>query len=70
MNNTGKIILLAAGAILGGAAGVLLAPGKGSDTFKKMVRRDGKLVRGLKNAIKKGKKELAHLQKSELESVR
>jgi len=57
MNNTSKILVaFAAGAAAGVAAGLLLAPAKGSDTRKKIVEAGKKVtdaVTGMMGACKK-----------------
>ena len=47
--SSGKIILVAlAGIAIGAAVGVLLAPDKGSETRKKILKKKGELADGLK----------------------
>jgi gas vesicle protein len=52
MNNTGKIaIAVAAGAVIGGVLGVLFAPGKGTDTRKKLVDNGKELADMVKDKV-------------------
>ena len=56
MNSTGKFILgLVGAAAAGTVVGLLIAPGKGSDTRKKMVEGIGKVAIDLANLLQSGK---------------
>jgi gas vesicle protein len=63
MNNTGKIVTaVAAGAALGAVLGILFAPGKGSETRKKISDAGKKIAEGVEKNFKKGKEKLSHLE--------
>jgi gas vesicle protein len=52
MNNTSKILLgFVAGAAIGGALGILLAPDKGSETRRKIVEKGSELGDTLSDSI-------------------
>ena len=68
MANTSKLLVaLAAGAAVGIAAGILLAPDKGSETRKKIAGQGRKLTGQLNDTIREGKDHFNKL-KSELEA--
>lgn len=70
MNNTGKIVTaVAAGAAVGAVLGILFAPGKGSETRKKISDAGKKLAEGVEKNFKKGKEKLAHLEEKVKEKV-
>lgn len=63
MNNHSKVLIaLAAGVAVGAVLGVLLAPGKGSDTRKKIFDEGKKMSGDLKNRFKKGLEKLNDLK--------
>ena len=52
MNNTSKILLgFIAGAAIGGALGILLAPDKGSETRRKIVEKGSDLSDSLTDSL-------------------
>ncbi len=52
MNNTSKILLgFIAGAAIGGALGILLAPDKGSETRRKIVEKGADLTDSLSDSL-------------------
>ena len=60
MNNTTKIMVaLAAGAVAGAVLGILFAPGKGSETRKKINEQGKKLGQDLKNKFNEVKEKMA-----------
>lgn len=70
MNNTGKIVTaVAAGAAVGAVLGILFAPGKGSETRKKISDAGKKLAEGVEKNFKKGKEKLIHLEEKVKEKV-
>jgi gas vesicle protein len=73
MNNTGKILAgIAAGVAVGVILGVLFAPGKGSETRKKIADTGKKLAEGFGERFKKGKEKLSGFKdevKERLETV-
>ena len=63
MNNTTKIIIAAAaGAVAGAIAGILLAPGKGSETRKKMTSEGKKFAENVKEKFRAGKEKFNDLK--------
>jgi gas vesicle protein len=63
MNNTGKIVVaVAAGIAVGAISGVLFAPGKGSETRKKINEQGEKFAGDLKDTIRKGKEKFNDLK--------
>jgi gas vesicle protein len=60
MNNTSKLLIVfAAGAVAGAAAGLLLAPAKGEDTRKKIVEAGKKVTNAVTDMLGAYKKETA-----------
>jgi len=54
MNGTGKLVGgILVGAVVGAALGILFAPGKGSDTRKKISSKGGELTDGMKEKFNK-----------------
>jgi len=69
MNRTGKIITaLAAGAAAGALLGLLFAPGKGSDTRRKIKDRAKKLTHDLEEIRGKAEQKIQDL-KADLEKT-
>lgn len=63
MNDTGKILAaFAAGAALGVIAGILFAPGKGSETRKKISDSGRKIVNVVKEKFRAGKEKFDNLK--------
>jgi gas vesicle protein len=63
MNNTGKIIVaVAAGIAVGAVLGVLFAPGKGSDTRKKMTAEGKKFYGDVKDKFRQSKEKFNDLK--------
>ncbi|HAO46935.1 MAG TPA: YtxH domain-containing protein [Ferruginibacter sp.] len=63
MNNNSKVLAaLAAGLAAGVALGVLFAPGKGSDTRKKILDQGKKMSDDVKNRFSKGMEKLNGLK--------
>ncbi len=71
MNTTGKIIAAAAtGAAIGAVIGILFAPGKGSETRKKIRDESKKLTDEVKDAIAKGREKLNSLKEDIEQTIR
>ncbi|MBL7747984.1 MAG: YtxH domain-containing protein [Chitinophagaceae bacterium] len=71
MNNAGKIVAaLFAGAAIGAAAGILLAPDKGSETRKKIKEKGEKLAKGVKDKFRSGKEKLSELKEEFVQTVK
>ena len=69
MKNSSKVLIaLGAGLAIGGVLGVLFAPGKGSDTRKKISDAGNGLADKVKDTIGKGKDALLGL-KDEAEQI-
>ena len=69
MNTTGKIIAAAAiGAAIGAVVGILLAPGKGSETRNKIRDESKKFTDEVKDAVSKGREKLSSL-KEDIEQI-
>ena len=63
MNTKSKILVAAAAGIAAGAVlGILFAPGKGSETRKKINEEGKKLAGGLKTACRNGKEKFNDLK--------
>lgn len=60
MNNTSKVILaFVAGAAAGAALGILFAPGKGSETRKKLSEEGKKIADAVKTKFQEAKDKVA-----------
>ena len=63
MNNTTKIVVaVAAGIAVGAIAGILFAPGKGSETRKKINEEGKKLYGDAKEKFRQGKEKFNDLK--------
>ena len=71
MNTTGKIITVAAiGAVAGAIIGILFAPGKGSETRKKIAEESKKFTAEVKDVVSKGKEKFSSLKEDLEQSIR
>jgi hypothetical protein len=71
MNNTGKIIAaMVAGAAAGAVMGVLFAPGKGSETRKKIKDKGAEIADEVKDKFRKGREKLNSLKEDIENSVK
>lgn len=74
MNNTAKIVTaLATGAAAGAILGILFAPGKGSETRKKISDAGKKLAEKVESNLKKGKEKMSQFEermKEKMETVK
>ncbi|MBK7376670.1 MAG: YtxH domain-containing protein [Ferruginibacter sp.] len=70
MKNSSKILVaLAAGVAAGAVLGILFAPGKGSDTRKKIVDEGKKMTDDVKHKFGKGMEKLNELKTGLKEKV-
>lgn len=61
MNNTSKILTaFALGAVAGAVLGIVFAPGKGSETRRKISEEGKKFTEDLKNKFTEAKEKLAN----------
>lgn len=71
MNKTGKVVAaLVAGVAIGAAAGVLFAPGKGSETRRKIKENGKKVAEDVKDKFRKGKEKINDLKESVVQTVK
>lgn len=70
MKNSSKILVaLAAGVAAGAVLGILFAPGKGSDTRKKIVDEGKKMTDDVKHRFSKGMEKMNELKTGLKEKV-
>lgn len=71
MNNNIKIATaLIAGVAIGAAAGVLLAPDKGSETRKKIKAKGQELANEMKNKFRQGKENINEMKEEIAQSIK
>lgn len=71
MNNNIKIATaLIAGVAIGAAAGVLLAPDKGSETRKKIKAKGQELANEMKNKFRQGKEKINEMKEEIAQSIK